>query len=262
MSIIARAAIVVLALSASACATAPLPNSGFLSSYEGLVEREGTIRAGIRERADAERLDEVQLIYLEPAAFYPEGRVGVDLSQEERAAILNEVDRQFCYAFSTRYSLSPTPRPDAARVRVAVTGVEATGRAASTVSAAANWFIPGPISLRPGGLGGLAGEAEMVMRDDQLAAVTWTRRANAVGMDSPSLSRIGDALQFTRPFGSDAARALTAETRDEAALPDPDPCERFGPRFRPLGFVAGVLSPVYAPELTGAGSAPTERDDD
>jgi len=82
-----------------------------------------------------------------------------------------------------------------------------------------------------------------------------------VGMDSPSLSRVGDALQFAAPFGSDAARSLTPEDRAQYALPDPDPCARFGPRFRPLGTVAGMLSPVYVPQMTGAGSAPRDPED-
>ena len=34
----------------------------------------------------------------------------------------------------------------------------------------------------------------------QVAALAWARNANVVGTDSPSLSRVGDALQMAEPF--------------------------------------------------------------
>ena len=42
----------------------------------------------------------------------------------------------------------------------------------------------------------------------QLAAMTWTRNATPIGTDNPSLSRVGDALQFVEPFADDAAIAI------------------------------------------------------
>lgn len=245
-----------------ACATPQQPNSGFLSSYEGLTAREDTIRAAIRLRTDDVALAGVTAVYIEPTALYPPGEVGQGLSEEERTAVLAEVDRQLCYELSERYDILQAPRADAPRVRAAVTGIQATGRAGSVVSAAAAWFIPGPIGVRPGGLGALAAEAEMLDRDRQLAAVTWARQANAVGTDTPSLSRVGDALQFTEPFADEAAAAMTSEGRESRRIPDPDPCARFGPRNQPAGFLARFATGLYVPELsTGDRPDPEEGAD-
>ena len=32
-------------------------------------------------------------------------------------------------------------------------------------------------------------------------------------------------------------------------IADPDPCARFGPRIRPAGFLAGMATGLYVPEL-------------
>jgi hypothetical protein len=70
------------------------------------------------------------------------------------------------------------------------------------VAAVANAFIPGPGTVRvPGTTGGLAAEAELLdARGGQAAAIAWARNANVLGTDSPSLSRVGDALQMAEPF--------------------------------------------------------------
>ena len=40
--------------------------------------------------------------------------------------------------------------------------------------------------------------------------------------------------------------------RQTRAVPDPDPCARFGPRFRPEGVAARFITGLYTPELSGA----------
>ncbi|WP_296817438.1 DUF3313 domain-containing protein [Brevundimonas sp.] len=250
-----RAALIVgLAGLTGACATAQQGDAGFLTGYGGLTPRSDTLRVAIRERADQPALVGVTAVFIEPAALYPPGQVGQGLSQEERAAVLAEVDRQLCYELSERYDILAEPRPDAPRVRAAVTRIEATGQAGSVVSAAASWFIPGPIGVRPGGLGALAAEAEMLDQDRQIAAISWARQATAVGTDTPSLSRVGDALQFAEPFADDAAAIMTAEGREARPIPDPDPCARFGPRTRPAGFIARFATGLYVPELSTGGA--------
>ena len=141
------------------------------------------------------------------------------------------------------------------RVRAVVSRIGATGRAASAASAASGFFIPGPIGLRvPGTLGGLAAEAELLAANDQgqAAAILWSRDAQAVGTDNPSLSRVGDAVQLAEPFGDAVGDAFSPEDREVRAIADPGPCARFGPRFRPEGVAAGFLTGLYSPELSGA----------
>lgn len=251
---------VALAGLTAACATAPQPDSGFLSSYDGLVAREDTLRVAIRSRADQAALAGVTAVYIEPAALFPPGEVGQTLSAEERAAVLAEVDRQLCYELSERYLILSEPRPDAARVRAAVTRIDATGQVGSAVSAAAAWFIPGPLGVRPGALGALAAEAEMLEQDRQIAAIAWARQANAVGTDTPSLSRVGDALQFAEPFADDASAVMTAQGRESSGVPDPDPCARFGGRTQPIGFLARFATGLYVPEVSNGGT-PAREDD-
>ena len=129
-----------------------------------------------------------------------------------------------------------------------------TGRAASAASAAAAFFIPGPLDLRaPGTLGALGAEAEMTTADGrQIAAIAWARQANAIGTDAPSLMKTGDALQFAEPFADDAARVMTptpapATPRFEAGQ---DPCRAYGPRIRAGSFVTKMITNLYVPQST------------
>lgn len=242
--------LVLAALSLGACASAGT-RSGFLSSYEGLTEREGTVRVAIAERRDAEALKAVGAVAIEPTTLLA-GEATAWMTPQERDVLLREVDAQLCFELSERYRIA-SDSPDAT-VRAAVAAVRPTGRFASAASAAAGFFIPGPLGLRaPGTTGALAMEAEMLGPDArQLAAITWNRAATPIGTDTPSLSRIGDALQFAEPFADDAAKALSAPERKSGPVGDPDPCAAYGPRFRPEGWAAKFATGLYVPQMSGA----------
>lgn len=242
----------------AACAT-PANKTGFLSSYDDLTPRRGAVRADVAERQDAAALAAVRRIRLEPTQM-PANADAAWLSDEERRVLLREADAQLCFELSKRYDLVDDGHD--AQVRAAITSVRPTGRVASAASAAAAFFIPGPIGVRvPGTLGGLGAEAEMLSADGrQLAAVTWNRSAMAVGTDNPSLSRIGDALQLAEPFADATARALTAPAAKARRVGNPDPCRQFGPRFRPEGWAARFATKLYVPQMSGARAAPTESE--
>jgi hypothetical protein len=238
----------------AACASAPRAPSGFLSSYDGLTPRTDTLRASIRESRKAEMISAVRKVAIEPAVFTPDADAAW-MTPAERALLLREVDAQMCFELSERYDLVQPGAEDAHRVRTAVTAVRPTGRVASAASAAAAFFIPGPLGLRaPGTLGGLSAEAEMLSpSDQQVAAIAWTRTANAVGTDNPSLSRVGDALQFVEPFADSAAAAMTPQgLKPRRVSGTTDPCARFGPRFRAGGLAAKIGTGLYVPSLSGA----------
>ena len=237
----------------AACQTAPRPDSGFLSDYGRLEVVEGTVRASIRQHRDEASAAQIERVWLEPSVLAGPATTAA-LTAEERALVLREVDRQVCYEISERFTLAASPE-GAARVRTAVVRIGATAPAGSAVAAVANAFIPGPGTVRvPGTTGGLAAEAELLdARGGQAAALAWARDANVLGTDSPSLSRVGDALQMAEPFADTVADAFAPADRAVRPIADPDPCGRYGPRTQPAGFLTRLVTGLYVPEVnTGA----------
>ncbi|MBL8772271.1 MAG: DUF3313 domain-containing protein [Phenylobacterium sp.] len=238
-----------LLLVLAACASTPRP-AGQLSSYDGLKTREGGLRTGVAERRIEAPLARVRI---EPTVV-AETKGTAWLSEAERELLIREADAQLCFEFSERYEIVEPPAPADARVRAVITRVAPTGRVGSALSAASGFFIPGPLGLRvPGALGGLAAEAEVVdAQGRQLAALVWTRNAQPVGTDNPSLSRLGDALQFIEPFADAAAATATPKGHKSRRIGDDDPCKAYGPRIRPEGWLAKFATGLYVPALSGA----------
>ena len=239
------------AVSLAACQTAPVADAGFLSSYEGLETKAGTLRVSVRERRDEAMAAAVDRLFVQPARLIPGAAEGV--APEDVAMVLGEVDRQVCYELSERFTVLGVPAADAATVRVAVTRITPTEPVGSGLSAIAGAFIPGPIGVRPpGSTGMLAAEAELVTTaGDQAAALAWARSANVVGMDNPSLSRVGDALQFAEVFGDQVGDSFAPTDRPVRPVAEPDPCARFGPRDQPGGFLTRLVTGLYVPETQG-----------
>jgi hypothetical protein len=255
-----------LTLVLGACATAAPDRSGFLSGYEGLQAREKSGgRAKIREFRDPAGLETVRRVTLSPAILTEGADSLSPLTDKERQAVLREVDAQLCFELSERFEIVAADQADAA-VRAAITWFEPTGRFASAVSAASAFVIPGPIGLRaPGTLGGLGVEAEMRAAGDQrqIAAIAWSRRAMAVGTDNPSLSRLGDALQFAEPFADAAAATMSPKGLKPRKIDaKTDPCKAYGDRFQPGGLAARIITNLYVPDSRGDAAdkaAPPEK---
>lgn len=248
----------VLLLATGACATANTTQSGFLSDYSRLEPRTDTVRAKVAQYRDDDLLATIEEVRIEPAVLGP--GVGTQFSDEERAALVTELDRQICYVVSRRFLVVDADNGRNGVVRVAATRVDQTNAPGSAAAAVANFFIPGPIGVRvPGSTGGLAAEAELLAPDGrQAAAIIWAREAQVVGTDTPSLSRVGDAHKLAAPFSNNVDDALQIDARPQRPHPDPDPCERFGPRNRPEGFVTRVVTGLYLPELSGGPVQPQE----
>ncbi|WP_165832271.1 DUF3313 family protein [Caulobacter radicis] len=257
--VIRAAAIAGLVATCAACASGGASYSGFLSSYDGLAKRPGSVRATVYERRDEAMAAPIEQLWITPAASHSSEALSVE--DEHRQAVLTEVDRQVCYELSKRFTLIDAPSPDAGTVKVGVTRIELTNQAGAAASAVANFFIPGPVSLRaPGGVGGLWAEAELLAPDGaQAAALVWSRQAMVVGADKPSLSPVGDAHQLAEPFGDAVAAALTPRDRKPRPVATPDPCERFGPRLRPEGLLLRMTTGLYQPELSGAKPRPRDE---
>lgn len=255
-----------LGASLTACQTAPAAHSGFLSSYEGLAPSGDSLRAVVSQRRSDAASDAVTRIFIHPAVLA--SGAGEDLSEAERRSILRAVDREVCFEISERFPVVHQRDAETAEVRTSVVRIRPTGRIGSGVSAVANFFNPVPVvNLRaPGSTGGLAVESELLApgTGEQIAAITWGRDANVVGMDSPSLSRIGDALQFAEPMGDAVGDAFASEAREEKPIPDPDPCRQHGPRqdiARSVGGIAvGLVTGLYVPEIEQAPAPGPDRE--
>lgn len=243
--------LIAVAAGVAACQTTPAPDAGFLSSYEALEAETGNLRVAVRDRRDESLAATIDRLSIEPSRL-TEG-AGDGVSAEDAALVLGEVDRQVCYELSERFTVLAAPAPDAARVRVAVTRITPTGAVGSGLSALASAFIPGPIGLRPpGSTGMLAAEAELLAADGrQAAALVWARSANVVGADNPSLSRVGDALQFAEVFGDQVGDSFAPADRKVRPIADPDPCAHYGPRDQPGGFITRLVTGLYVPETQG-----------
>ena len=255
-------ALVGLTLVLGACATAAPDRSGFLSGYESLQARDNGGRAKVREFRDAPRLSPVRRVAITPAVLSEGADSRSPLTAPERQAVLREIDAQLCFELSERFEIVTADQADA-DVRAAVTWFEPTGRLASAASAASGFLIPGPIGLRaPGTLGGLGVEAEMRATSDQrqIAAIAWARRAMAVGTDTPSLSRLGDALQFAEPFADAAAAIMTPEGLKSRSIDaKADPCKAYGDRFQPGGLAARIITNLYVPDSRGGKPSSPEK---
>ena len=235
----------------AACST-PTQQTGLLSTYDGLTVKPGAVRASVSDRKDEAGLGKVQRVSLSPTLVAE--NTAAWMTPVERTTLLREIDAQLCFELSERYEIAAPEAAADAKVHAILSQVRPTGRVSSAASAAAGFFIPGPIGVRaPGTLGGLGVEAEMVAPDGkQLAAITWTRQGMAVGTDNPSLSRIGDALQFAEPFADDAAKAMTAKDRKPIKIAKPDPCAQYGSRMRVEGMAAKFATGLYVPQMSGA----------
>lgn len=248
------------ALGLAACHTTPAPDSGLMASYEGLEARRGGMpdSASVRQVRDDAASDGVTSVFIAPAVFSP--GAADRLNETEQAMILREVDRQICFEVSERFDLAAMASPQTASIRTAVVRVHPTGRVGSAVSAAAGFFVP-LVNLRmPGATGGLAIESELLEAGTgrRIAALSWARNAQIIGRDSPSLSRIGDALQMAEPMGDAVGDAFSSEARQVRDIPEPDPCAAHGSRNNigrdAAGFIAGFATGLYSPEISGAGS--------
>lgn len=240
-------------LSLGACASAPATQSGFLSDYSRLEARTDIVRARVLQFRDEALVSTIERVLIEPVQL-GEG-VGTNLTEAERSLLVYELDRQVCYEVSRRFDLATAADAAAPRLRLAATRVQITNQAGSVASAVADRFIPGPIGLRvPGSTGGLAAEMELLMPDGrQAAALVWSRDAQVVGTDNPSLSRIGDAHQLAEPFGDIVGAGVAPKDRRPRTVPDPDPCAQYGPRIRPEGFVTRFVTGLYTPSISGGG---------
>jgi len=253
-----------LAAATSGCQSTAAARSGFLSSYSELPAPERAGKSSVSHRNDAAS-DALAAVFIEPASIAP--GVQSEFSDEEKAMILREVDRQICFEVSERFLIVPAPAPDVGTIRTAIVRLQTNSRVGSVAAAAVDFVNPVPIlGFRvPSTTGGLGVESELLAPDgQQVAAVLWSKNAGWVGRTKPSLSRAGDALQLAEPLGDTIAKDFATKDRPKIKIGDTDPCERFGSR-KDLGRtlangVVGGATGLYMPQVAGTSVSQEKQD--
>lgn len=259
-----RCGLVVALAATSACQSSPPVRSVFLSTYGSLPSGELNRKASAYHRDDAAS-DTVKTVFIEPAIIADD--LETELSAEERAMVLREVDRQICFEVSERFLIASDPGPTAGRIRTAIVRLKSNSRVGSVAAAAVDFVNPIPVvNFRvPASTGGLAVESELLAPDGrQVAAMLWTKNAGMVGRVKPSLSRAGDALQLAEPLGDRVGKSFASKDRPRIKLGKIDPCARFGSRKnvkrRLASGVVGGVTGLYMPQVAGTSGPETETD--
>lgn len=199
----------------SACATAPLTESGALSSYAGLKQSDGAITKS-RQRADRAALLAARSIRIEPAQF-AKGVAPQSVTTQQLALVANTIDRTLCSGLSSRFKITLPNQPADLVVHADITHLGATDINAAGVSSvlslggtvvSATTGLPIPSVRLPLGLGGLSVEAQAVTASNQqVAAIMWARGADSL-TTKPRMSEESDAYQLAKSFGADFAQLL------------------------------------------------------
>lgn len=199
-------AIAVLVLLAS-CATAPRDRQGGIQSENRLRQVAKERHRLIRQFVDIEALSEYERLGVPRVEIAAEAR-GPGISESQAALVANNAGRAACNRLAKYVELDDASGGDAPELRLVVTGILPTGRAAAGASSVIGFFVPVVPFRLPTGLGALAAEAEVRAADQsQLAVMHWARGANSV-MNSAKVSTIGDAWQLARQFGNQFASAI------------------------------------------------------
>lgn len=259
------------------CASAPLVQSGSLSSYEGLSPSDGKItKSRLRVRKD--EVMAAKTINIAPTVFPPSA--APTLSSDQRALVANAVDRALCVSLSDRFNVVRADVPADLSIHVTVARATPTNEVAAGVSAVASigtkfidmgTSVPIPIPRIPIGLGNLSIEAEAVdPSGQQRAAMLWSRGATAF-FSSPKASKASDAYDLAKAFGEDFAHLLVKGespfkgvsinipswqkiSSDIGFAPKYAACENFGRSPGIVGFAGDKMG--LPPEWTDKGPSP------
>jgi hypothetical protein len=258
------------------CATAPLTQTGALSSYAELKRSDGLLTHA-RLRIDHDRLAEARSVRIVPAQISTEA-MSSGLNEAQLHLVANAVDRALCSGLSDRFTIVEANEPADLSVKTTITYVGETSVAASSASLAigASATVAGAITgvsiptvRLPVGLGALSVEAEAkTSKSEQIAAITWSRGADIITA-RPRVSADADAYLLGKAFAADFTKLLV---KGEDPMKDPLPtlptmrsfneflgkrathkaCEKFGKNPGINEAIGGAIG--LPPSMTDAGS--------
>jgi Protein of unknown function (DUF3313) len=204
-----------LVLIVSGCATAPLTESGLLSSYTDLEPSDGMLTK-TRLKIDKNAILMARSISITPSQLA--GQAGPKgLSDKQLHLVTNAIDRALCAGLSERFEIVPQDQPADLTVHAVITHLGVTDAIAAGASSVASiggavaeaaTGVPIPVPRIPIGMGGLSIEASATSRErQQIAAMTWARGADALTIKARA-SEEGDAYQLAKEFAADFSKLL------------------------------------------------------
>lgn len=213
----------------SACATAPLTQSGALTSYAGLQQSDG-VTTKTKQRVERRAVLAARTARLVPTAVAGSAAAS-GLTAEQLALVSNAIDRALCSDLSRRLIMVGPEQPADIVVAAVITSIaktDTTAAGASVVTsiggqvAGAVTGIPLPVPRLPIGMGSLSVEGEAKdQAGRQVAALVWARGADAL-MTKPRVAEEGDAHTLAAHFASDFAKLIVVGS-DPIADPTPLP---------------------------------------
>ena len=205
--IVSRLLALTVVLLLASCASAPRHRHGAIPSEHHLRQVAQERHRLIRQFVDVDALSRSGRLGVPRVELAAEAR-GPGISEMQASLVANNAGRAACNRLAKYVELDDASGSDAPAVRLVVTRIVPTGRAAAGASSVIGLFVPYVPFRLPAGLGALAGEAEVRAADgSQIAVMHWARGANSV-MNSARVSTIGDAWQLARQFGDQFARAI------------------------------------------------------
>jgi Protein of unknown function (DUF3313) len=255
-----------LAILAQGCTTVPSPTGEFLSRTDKLTEAKGVRGKRLQTVAPSPPIATGTKLVIEPPTFMTTAEISPQITEPERALILNALARSACSSLSSQFEITDSATtPDAYRLRMGVSRVVATGKVGAAIGTVSGLVSPVGGVRPPFGLGALTVELELVAPNaDQAAAMIWSRSADMVMAEAAS-SRIGDAYEFASNATSDFSQLVSNQSRTSGAISairnsfgratDPA-CEVYGRQAGAIAGVVGLLGVPVPPEMTDKGRQP------
>jgi hypothetical protein len=193
----------------------------------------------------------------------PEARE--DISVQQLAILSNALNRSVCKRLGQYLVAEAAPSETALIIEIALTGITPTSKTLSSISVAADFFVPGPFRI-PVGMGAIALDARASTDGKTAVFMRWAKGANPV-FNSAKVSSIGDAYDlvdtFTREFGQLLLHGTSKVKVRQKLLNDlieanESLCEsRYG-KVDPIGKGASFLLPL-PPEFIDKGKPEVEQ---
>lgn len=257
-----------LCLSVVGCTTIPEAADNNLSRTDTLSTSKGMRGKRLQTAAPNPPIPVGAKLRIQTASFVDDADISTQITEPERALILNALDRNSCEALSAQFDIiDDAATADTYILRTHVTQLKATGKVGAAIGNISGFLIPVTGVRPPFGLGALKVEFEVLAPDQaQSAAMVWSRSADVISADA-AVSRIGDAYAFTELAATDFSNLLSNKTPSQRAVTvvrnmvsntSDKPCEAYGRQASRLVGLIGLMGVTVPPEMADKGRKPVD----